>query len=245
MSKPVIGITAYSERAQWGPWDTEAVLIPRAYVDAVLESGGTPVVLPPVLSDEDGAAAAVGRLDGLLLAGGADVDPVRYDATAHAQTTGLRPERDSSELGLHTAAASLDLPTLGVCRGMQLMAVAAGGSLLQHMPDVVGSELHRPEPGVYGEHGARFAAGSAVAGALGQRMRVNSYHHQGVDDAGSLTVTGWADDGTLEALEDPSRQFCIGVQWHPEVTDDRRLFEALVAASDRHRGDGPRQRRGA
>ncbi len=243
MSKPVIGITAYSERAQWGPWDTEAVLVPRAYVDAVLESGGIPVVLPPVLSDED-AADVVAGLDGLLLAGGADVDPVRYDSTPHTQTTGVRPERDSSELGLHAAAAATDLPVLGVCRGMQLMAVAAGGSLIQHMPDVVGSELHRPEAGVYGEHGARFIAGSAVAAVLGERLRVNSYHHQGVESAGSLTVTGWADDGTLEAVEDPSRRFAVGVQWHPEVTDDRRLFEALVAASNgsprrgRQRRDG-------
>ena len=115
------------------------------------------------------------------------------------------------------------------------MAVAAGGTLIQHMPDVVGSEVHRPQPGVYGEHGARFVAGSAVAAVLGERLRVNSYHHQGVESAGSLTVTGWADDGTPESLEDPSRRFAVGVQWHPEVTDDRRLFEALVRASSRQR----------
>jgi putative glutamine amidotransferase len=231
MARPVIGITAYSERAAWGPWETEAVLLPLAYVQAVEDAGGVPVLLPPSQCSAEEAAAIVSRLDGLVLAGGADIDPVRYAAAAHPETAGLRPQRDASELALNRAAAALDLPVLGVCRGMQLMAVDAGGALHQHMPDVVGSEKHRPRPGQYGSHGARFAPGSLVEAILGSSLTVNSHHHQGVESPGSLSVTGWADDGTLEVLEDSARLFAVGVQWHPEVTEDRRLFDALVKAA--------------
>lgn len=231
MSRPVVGISAYQERARWGVWDLEAVLVPAAYVDAVADAGGVPVVLPPAAVVGEEAAGLVRRLDALVLAGGADVSPARYGAVPHAETVGLRPERDAAEVALLRAAAARDLPLLGVCRGMQVMAVAAGGTLLQHMPDVVGDARHRPAPGVYGEHGARFAAGSLAARIMGETAPVNSYHHQGVESPGSLVVTGWADDGTPETLEDPSRAFVLGVQWHPEATSDRRVFTALVDAA--------------
>jgi putative glutamine amidotransferase len=227
-SRPVIGITSYAESASWATWqDVPVALLPYAYVEAVSASGGQPVIIPP----EDCATAVLDIIDGLVLAGGPDIDPARYGARPHPQTHGQRPDRDAGELALLRAALDSDLPVLGVCRGMQLMAVAAGGRLIQHMPDDVGHDAHRPAPGAYGEHGARFAPGSRVAGVLGRQLEVNSYHHQGVADPGWLTVTGWAEDGTVEVLEDPSRRFALGVQWHPEATDDHRLFAALVEAA--------------
>jgi len=225
--RPIIGITCYVEQAVWGPWDAPTALLLNTYVEAVTASGARAVILPPDPADGD----VVAVLDGLILAGGADIDPARYGAAQHPETAGIRPSRDAGELVLLAAARERDLPILGICRGMQLMAVAAGGALHQHAPDVVGTEDHRPEVGAYGTHDARFAPDSRVAGILGENLKVNSYHHQLVADPGSLTVTGWASDDTIEALEDPSHRFYLGVQWHPEATDDPRLFEALTAAS--------------
>lgn len=226
--RPVIGITTYVEQARWGVWDTSAALVPYAYVRQVEAGGGRVVLLPPSTEDP---AEVLPWLDGLLVAGGADIDPAHYGATPHPETAGLRPERDAGELTLLAAALDADLPVLGVCRGMQLMTVHAGGTLHQHLPEVVGHERHRPSPGVYGEHIVRLAEGSRARAVLGDRVSVRSYHHQGVVDAGSLTVTGWADDGTIEAVEAPGRRFAVGVLWHPEVGDDPRLFDALVAAA--------------
>ncbi len=222
--RPLIGITCYVEQAKWGPWDEPTALLLNTYVEAVSGTGARVLILPPDAVDGD----VVSVLDGLVLAGGADIDPARYGAGAHPQTAGIRPTRDAGELVLLAAAQARDLPVLGVCRGMQLMAVAAGGTLHQHMPDIVGTEEHRPEVGAYGGHDARFAAGSLVAGILGENLKVNSYHHQGVDDPGALTVTGWASDESIEVLEDPARRFYLGVQWHPEATSDHRLFQALA-----------------
>jgi putative glutamine amidotransferase len=226
--RPLIGITCYVERARWGVWDTAAALLPHGYVTHVEDAGGLAVILPPRTSE---ALDVLDRLDGLVIAGGADVDPGRYGEEPHPETLGLRPERDAGEFALLGEALRRDLPVLGVCRGMQVMAVHAGGRLIQHLPDKVGHQGHRPAPGEYGSHGARFAAGSLVASLLGEAARVNSYHHQGVADAGTLTVTGWADDGSVEAVEDPSRRFALGVQWHPEAADDNRLFAALAEAA--------------
>jgi putative glutamine amidotransferase len=228
--RPLIGITSYVEQARWGVWDTTAALVPYAYVQQVERAGGRAVVVPPA---PDGVDDVLSVLDGLLLAGGADIDPGRYGEPAHEQTTGLRPDRDAGELVLLEGALARDLPVLGVCRGMQLMTVAAGGRLEQHLPDTTGHEGHRPAPGVYGDHGVRLDAGSLVGKILGDHVRVRSYHHQGVGDTGSLTVTGWADDGTVEAVEDTGHRFAIGVLWHPEAGEDPRLFDALVAAARR------------
>ena len=228
MSRPLIGITCYVEPARWGAWDTRAALIPYSYVRMVEQAGGRAVIVPPDAGPD--AADLVGRLDGLVLAGGADVQPARYGAAAHA-TTVTRPERDGGELAVLAAALDGDLPTLGVCRGMELLAVEYGGTLHQHLPDILGSSLHQPSPGVYGAHLARFAPGSRAASIFGATSGVNSYHHQAVDDPGKLTVTGWADDGVIEAVEDAGRRFLLGVQWHPEEDGDVRPFAALVSAA--------------
>ena len=224
----MIGITSYVEQARWGVWDVPAVLLPFRYVERVEAAGGRAVVLPPTAAADD---AVLGRLDGLVLAGGADLDPGLYGEDAHPETTGLRPERDAAEVPLVKAALDRDLPTLGICRGMQLMSVVCGGALVQHLPEVVGHDGHRPAPGTYGLHDVRLDPGSRVHGILGDRVSVPSYHHQGVASAGALTVTGWAEDGTPEAVEHPDRRFSVGVLWHPEAGEDLRLFEALVDAA--------------
>lgn len=227
--RPLIGITSYVEQARWGVWDARAALVPYAYVEQVQDAGGRAVVIPPA---ED-PAEILRVLDGLLLTGGADIDPGRYGQPAHPETAGVRPERDAGELGLLDAALVEDMPVLGVCRGMQLMTVHAGGHLYQHLPEVVGHAGHRPDLGVYGDHPVRVDAASRLGSILGPRVSVRSYHHQGVADPGKLAAVAWADDETIEAVEDGSHTFAIGVLWHPEVGEDPRLFDALVAATRR------------
>ena len=227
-SSPVIGITAYVEPARWGVWELPAVLLPLAYVSQVQQAGGVPVLLPPSVA---GSPEVISRLDGLILAGGADIDPAQYGQDPHPQTIGLRPDRDVGESALAKAAMATDLPTLGICRGMQLLALVHGGSLEQHLPDLVGHEGHRAEVGVFGDHAVEMVGGSRVHEVLGASAQVKSYHHQGVADPGSLTVTAWADDGVIEAVEVPDRRFAVGVLWHPEMGDDPRLFDALVDAA--------------
>ncbi|MDX6210958.1 MAG: putative glutamine amidotransferase [Frankiales bacterium] len=227
---PVIGISCYVEKAQWGVWDTTAALLPQAYVDAVARAGGIPLLVPPAgAADPD---RLLDRLDGLVLAGGADIDPTFYDEPPNAATAGLRPDRDAAEIPLALAALSRDVPLLGICRGAQILNVARGGSLVQHLPDEVGHEGHRPSPGVYGEHRVRLAEGSRLGALLGKAVEVRSYHHQGIGTIGAgLVPTAWADDHTVEGLEDPRLLFAVGALWHPEAGDDPRLFDALVAAA--------------
>ncbi|MPY78867.1 MAG: gamma-glutamyl-gamma-aminobutyrate hydrolase family protein [Actinophytocola sp.] len=229
-SNPIIGLTTYAERAQTGVWDTDFALLPFNYVDAVSRAGGVPVLLPPV---ENGVEEAVAALDGLVISGGADIDPAAYDQPPHPATTGTRPGRDGWEMRLLERALDRDLPVLGVCRGAQVLNVALGGSLHQHLPDVVGNDTHRPEPAVFGTIRVRLAEGSLAARVLGTDGKVPCYHHQALDRiAPALDVSGWADDGTVEAVELPTHRFVLGVQWHPEQdSGDPRLFEALVAAA--------------
>ena len=224
---PVVGITAYVEQASWGVWDLPACVLPFRYVERVEAAGGRAVVLPPTAAADD---TVLDRLDAVVFAGGADLDPALYGEGPHAATTGLRPERDAAEVPLMRSALGRDLPVLGICRGMQLLSVVRGGSLVQHLPEAVGHERHRPAPGVYGLHEVRLEPGSRAHRILGDRVSVPSYHHQGLASAGDLTVTGWADDGTPEVVEDPDLRFAVGVLWHPEAADDLRLFEALVQA---------------
>lgn len=228
--RPLIGLTTYRERAQMLVWDTEFALLHNAYVDAVARASGIPVLLPP---QEHGADEVIERLDALVLTGGSDVTPERYHQQPHPHTKIVRPWRDDWELRLLERALAVDLPVLGVCRGAQLLNVALGGTLDQHVPDTLGHQGHCPAPGVFGKTRVALRSGSALAGLLGPEAEVACYHHQALDKvAPGLEVTGMSDDGTVEAVELPGRRFVLGVQWHPEVNgEDLRLFEALVAAA--------------
>jgi putative glutamine amidotransferase len=233
-ARPLIGITSYREPASYGSWtDVPAVLVPAAYVDKVVAAGGDPLVIPPRQGiTEQEAQRLLDRLDGLVLAGGVDVEPDRYGAERHPSVQLSRPDRDDTELVLARLARERDVPVLGICRGMQVMAVAAGGSLVQHLPDLLGHPEHAPAPATYGGHPVDVEPDSRLAQIVGERLdTVPTYHHQGVADAPGFTMTARADDGTPEAMEDRSRYFCVGVQWHPEVDTDLRIFEALVAAA--------------
>jgi putative glutamine amidotransferase len=231
--RPVIGVSCYGERARWGAWDVDAVLLHRAYVEA-LESSGAAVVLIPPMHDESSIDAVLEKLDGLVLAGGADLEPASYGAEAHETTDAPRLDRDATERLLYHGARELGLPVLGVCRGMQVMAVASGGALIQDLPSAGYGTAHREAPGTFTEHGATFAPNSLAARIHGgTELVVNSSHHQAVADPGTLRITGHAADGTVEVLEDQDAAFVIGVQWHPEMSDDHRLFAALAAAARR------------
>ena len=227
MNQPVIGLTSYLEPAKWGAWDQPAALIPWNYVNKLQAAGATVVILPPDANNHD----AISRLDGLVMAGGADIEPTRYGAAHQEGTDKPRVERDASELGLYRAAREANLPVFGICRGLQIMAVAHGGSLHQHLPDVVGNTLHRDAPGTFNNHGATFTPGSLIADLVGAtEVTVNSSHHQAVNSPGDLTVTGYAEDGTIEVCEDPSAEFVLGVQWHPEFSNDEQVSENLFRA---------------
>lgn len=233
MNAPLIGLTVYREEAAWGVWQQRADLLPAQYAEAVTSVGGVPVLLPP--TDLPGAATAVvARLDGLVISGGADVDPGRYGADPHPRTASWRPDRDAWESALLDAAAAVDLPVLGVCRGMQLMAVHAGGTLDQHTPDLVGHEEHSPGGDVFGRVAVTTASGSRVAALVGDALSVSCHHHQSVADHPGFEASAFAADGTLEAMEAPGERFCVAVQWHPETATDVGLLAGLVeAAGDR------------
>ncbi|MFC5676155.1 gamma-glutamyl-gamma-aminobutyrate hydrolase family protein [Aeromicrobium endophyticum] len=232
--KPLIGVSTYREQARWGVWDQLADVLPAAYAQSVERAGGVPVLLPP--GADDAASAVVARLDGLLIAGGADVDPSRYDAEPHARTASWREDRDAWELAL-LDAAPVDLPVLGICRGMQVMAVHAGGTLVQHVPDVVGSERHSPGGAEFGDVDVDVLPGTRLAAAIGDKGSVRCHHHQAVRDHPGFVAAACAADGTLEAIEHPGHRFRLAVQWHPETRDDAGLFRALVAAAASEGGD--------
>lgn len=215
MSRPVIGVCAAVERAQWSVWDDEAVLLPRSYVTAVQAAGGLAILLPP----DEHPEGVLDLVDGLILAGGADY--------------GERPDRDAFEIALGLGAMERDVPLLGVCRGMQLMNLARGGTLIEHLPDVLGHEDHRAVPGAFGDHHVRLTPGSLAAKAVGAVSHpTKSHHHQGVDAIGEgLDVTGWATvDDLVEAIEDPTRRFALGVQWHPEAAGAEEIAALVEAA---------------
>lgn len=229
VSRPRIGITTYLEPATWGIWQREAALLPRAYLDGVVAAGGVPLLLPPVGTDP----SVLDVLDGLIVSGGCDVDPASYDATPHPETVGTRPVRDEHERVLIQGALDRDLPLLAICRGLQMLNVTLGGTLHQHLPDVVAHDAHRPEPAVFGTTEVKVEPDTLTARILGERTGVRCYHHQAIDVvAPSLTVTARAGDGTVEAAEAQDHDFVLGVQSHPEENlDDLRLFAALIAAA--------------
>lgn len=231
--RPVIGITTYAQEASWGVWRLPAALIPLNYVEAVERAGGRPVLVPP---SDDGIAETIEALDGIVFSGGADVDPARYGADAHPETDTPQARRDAAELALLSAALERDVPVLAICRGFQLLNVVRGGDLVQHLPEEVGHDEHKEIPGTFSEHPVEVRDGTRLASLIGARSDVSSHHHQAVGRIGDgLVETAWARDGTLEALEDPSRRFAVGVQWHPEAGEDQALFEGLVQEAKAYR----------
>lgn len=232
---PVIGLSTYLEQASWGAWNLPAALIPAWYLELMQEAGTEVVLLPPGTGP-----AALDRLDGLVLAGGADVDARRYGADPHPTADVPRESRDATELALYLHARELKMPVLGICRGMQVMAIAHGGTLHQDLPELPGTTVHRERPGHFVEHDASLLHGSMIRRIYDvDEMTVNSSHHQAVENAGSLLVTGTAQDGTIEVCEDPAADFCVGVQWHPEHPErrehDLRLAQAFVQAAANYR----------
>ena len=233
MTRPLIGLTTYAEPQRLSGRDLTAVSLPTGYIEAVHSSGGRAVLIP---SDDPGVDV-LDHLDGIVLCGGSDIGPEHYGEEPHPSVVITRPIRDTAELLFLRAALDRDLPVLGVCRGLQLMAIVYGGRLHQHLPDALGSDRHRPagEPR-YGEHDVRLAAGTLGHKILGEEVRVNSFHHQGIADPGRLTPSGWCpEDDLIEVAEDPDKPFALGVQWHPEESADHRVFAALVQAAGEYR----------
>lgn len=242
--RPLIGISSYLDEAAWGVWHQPAALIPQSYVTAVTRAGGLALLLPP---QEDGAREALAALDGLVLSGGPDLNPGRYGADPHPRTGIPNDSRDSWELALLAAALADDTPVLGICRGMQLLNIAQGGALTQHLPDSLGETGHQPAPAIFGRREVRVRGDSRLAAILGLNasaglpastatVAVRCYHHQAVADLGrDLLPVAWCSDETLEAIELAGHRFAFGVQWHPEADPSSpasgRLFEALVAAA--------------
>jgi putative glutamine amidotransferase len=235
--RPIIGITTYAQQAKWAAWDLPAALVPLDYVAAVERAGGRPLLIPPT---ENAVDETLEVLDGIVFSGGADIGPATYGAAAHSETDAPQTHRDGPELALLEAALARDLPTLAICRGFQLLNVVRGGDLIQHLPDEVGDEKHRQVRGVFSEHPVEVKAGTRLGAILGSHQpAVKSSHHQGVGRVGDgLVESAWAEDGTLEGLEDPQKRFAVGVLWHPEAADDQRLFDALVSEALAYRAAG-------
>src|SRR5438128_12243726 len=235
MPRPVVGITTYVVPAKWSHWELEAALIPADYVYAVERGGGRALLVPPSATGIDETLDAV---DGLVFSGGSDLDPELYGQEAHAETFGIAKERDRAELALLQAALERDMPVLAICRGSQVLNVARGGDLVQHLPDVVGDEKHKHTPGTFADHDVTLEEGTKLASVLGDRAPVKSHHHQGFGRVGEgLRVAALAEDGPVEAVEDPSHRFALGVLSHPEAGEATKLVEGLVEAAAAYRAE--------
>jgi putative glutamine amidotransferase len=233
---PLIGVSTYVARAAWGAWERPAAVLPESYYELVASAGGRPLLLPPLKTAADGpgfgAAEVIAALDGLILTGGGDVDPAAYGETAEPHVGGVDPVRDGSEQALLTAALAVDMPVLAICRGLQILNTARGGTLHQHLPDVVGHDEHRHAPSVFGEVKVTTTPDSTTAAIFGTGATVLCSHHQSINRLGrGLTPTAFADDGVIEAVELAGFPFVVGVQWHPEEGGDPRPFAALVEAA--------------
>jgi putative glutamine amidotransferase len=238
--RPAIGICTAISQAQWGVWDAPAALLAVTYITAIQRADGLALMIPPDPQLIDDPDEVLDRVDGLVLAGGSDIDPTFYGADRHPKTTSTVPQRDRVELAIGRRAVERDIPVLGICRGMQLLNVAFGGTLLQHIPDDVGHGDHRRHPGSFddADHDVRLKPGSLAAAAAGEEVHgTKSHHHQGVDEIGSgFEVTGWSVlDELPEAIEAPANRFVLGVQWHPEADEQSRLIEALVVEAREYR----------
>jgi gamma-glutamyl-gamma-aminobutyrate hydrolase PuuD len=216
-------------------WQVESALVPIDYVRGVEGAGGRPLIVPP---SDDGLEETLDAVDGLIFTGGSDLDPELYGQDAHSETTGVAPARDRAELALLSAALARDMPVLAICRGSQVLNVALGGDLLQHLPDIVGHDRHKQDPGVFSEHDVTIDGGTRLGDIVGAHAPVKSHHHQGFGRLGEgLRAVAHADDGAIEAVEDPSRRLALGVLWHPEAGEDMKLFEALVGEAARYRAE--------
>ena len=234
---PRIGATTYREVVRRDHWDELSDLLPSSYATAVERAGGVAMLVPPAPPAH--AAAVLDGIDGLLLSGGADIDPQRYEASRHPHTGASRPDRDAWELALLEEALERDVPVLAVCRGMQVLNVVLGGDLVQHLPEEVGTDVHQPRVGAHGRHVVDLVPDSRLARIIGPRVDIATYHHQAVRTLGKgLFACGWAEDGIVEAVELADRRWVFGVQWHPEVDDCYELFAAFVAACAGSRSHG-------
>jgi putative glutamine amidotransferase len=233
--RPVIGITTYVTPVTHGDWNEEAAHVPADYVRAVEHAGGRPLLVPP---SEQGIDETLDVLHGVIFSGGGDLDPETYGQEPHDKTKGVMAERDRGELALLQAALARDMPVLAVCRGSQVLNVALGGDLVQHLPDIVGHDEHKHTPGQFADHDVTLVPETRLGSLLGDHAPVKSHHHQGFGRLGEgLREAARAEDGTVEALEDPSRRFALGVLWHPEAGEDLRLFEELVGEAGRYRDE--------
>jgi putative glutamine amidotransferase len=232
MARPLIGVCAAIEPASFGVWkDEPATLLPLSYSRAIHGAGGMMAMLPPDRRAEEDPGELLDRLDALVLGGGADIDPESQGVEAHPETVGSNPDRDRFEIALARGALERGVPLLGICRGMEVLNVACGGTLDQHIPDRLGHEIHRPIPGSWAEHDVRLEPGSLAARAAGtEQLTVKSHHHQGVDRvADDLRPTAWAtDDESVEAIESSDGAFALGVLWHPEEDPEDRVIPALI-----------------
>lgn len=230
---PIVGLTTYLARAQMGVWDVRAAFLPEVYFNGVTAAGGVAVLLPPQPVDPEIAERVLDSLDGLLITGGTDVDPGAYGQQPHPSSDKPGAERDAWEFALLRGALARRLPVLGICRGAQVLNVALGGTLHQHLPDVIGHSGHRAGNAVFTTLGVRTVPGTRLAALVGESVDARCYHHQAVAELGAgLVVSGWDADGVVEALELPGDDFVLAVQWHPEESlDDLRLFSAIVEAA--------------
>ncbi len=233
MDPPLIGLTAYAEDAQWAVWRSRAAVVGWVYIDAIHRAGGRAIMIPP---GQEGLDRIIDTIDGLVLAGGQDVNPERYGARSSPETQEPHDDRDATELALVTRALERNLPTLAICRGLQVMNIARGGNLIQHLPDEIGSTVHREVVGEFSRHPVEIASESRLAKVMPPGGVVPSHHHQATGQIGDgLVPVAWATDGTVEALEDPHCDFALGVQWHPEEDPSDALFAEFVSAAGRYR----------
>ena len=226
--KPIIGITCCMREAQYSDFVRHAAILPSAYVSMVDKAGGVPMIIPPA----GDMTSLLDSIDGLRVAGGPDISPANYNEEPGPMTTEFYPEQDYSEMGLIERALERDMPLLGICRGMQILSVAHGGRMHQHLNTTPGHEGHGGFFGKSTEHGVVLEGDSQLASIMGDSFIVNSLHHQGVSDSGSLDVSARADhDGLIEGVERKDKKFCLGVQWHPERKGHDLLFSALIQAA--------------
>jgi gamma-glutamyl-gamma-aminobutyrate hydrolase PuuD len=237
---PLVGVSTYVADVAWASWERRAAVLPASYFELVAAAGARPLLLPPASTAPDGpgagAAEVIAVLDGLVLTGGGDVDPAAYGAEPDPEVGGIDRIRDASEQALLAAALEADMPVLAICRGCQVLNVSLGGTLDQHLPDVVGNLDHRSAPMVFGDVDVATVPGTVTADVFGPATTVRCSHHQAIRDLGSgLVVTARARDDVVEAVELPSARFVLAVQWHPEEGMDQRPFDALVRAARAYR----------